>query len=236
MQARPSLDFTMETCWEQHRHHRGYGLEQPWGSAMWYPSHLNPLDLDAIPDNRKKQRVDQCMHGAVDENGQPIQKATGLGGNVKWTRTCLRCSGHGGRQHAQLQGQAPGGFSRTAAAAVYPKTMCHRMKQDIVAFLNQRNLIKLPKWPKDLIYHNISHHYECIRCQLGRACPKDIPHTMIPKQCRHGKWAPGTSDPKSKAAPVDPVKDWTKRADEDVLPAIQLEDRMNPPLTTHQRH
>eukprot|EP00435_Cladocopium_sp_Y103_P032105 s878_g8.t1 len=70
MQARPSLEFTMETCWEQSRHQRGYGLEQPWGSAMWNPSHLNPLDLEAIPDSRKKQRVDQCMHGAVEENGK----------------------------------------------------------------------------------------------------------------------------------------------------------------------
>ena len=59
---------------------------------------------------------------------------------------------------------------------------------------------------------------------------------MIPKQCRHGKWAPGTADPKSRAMPSDPVKEWEKRANEEILPAITLEDRMVPPLTTHQRH
>ena len=40
---------------------------------------------------------------------------------------------------------------------------------------------------------------------------------------------------KRRAAPVDPVKDWPKRADEDALPAMRLEDRLNPPLTTDQR-
>lgn len=59
---------------------------------------------------------------------------------------------------------------------------------------------------------------------------------MISKQCRHGKWAPGTADPKSKAAPSDPVGEWIKRADEHVLPAITGEDRLNPPLPTRQGH
>ena len=61
------------------------------------------------------------MHGAVDDLNNPTQKATGLGGNVKWNRTAIRCSGHGGQGHGHLQGAAPGGINRTAAAAVYPR-------------------------------------------------------------------------------------------------------------------
>eukprot|EP00435_Cladocopium_sp_Y103_P067126 s113_g29.t1 len=214
--ARPSLEFTMDVFKEQSRHHRGYGLEQPYGSAMWSPGPFNPMDLESIPGNRKHQRVDQCMHGATDEGGNPVQKATGLGGNVKWNRTALRCSGHGGKLHSHLQG-ASGGVNRTAAAPVYPRQMCQRMRQDVVHFLHQRQLMAVPPWPKDMIYHTIQSYWECVRCQLGRSCPKDIPHRMIPKQCRRGKWAPGTADPKSKAAPSDPIKEWTKRAHCDML-------------------
>ena len=54
IQARPSLEFTMDVFNNQARHHRGYGLEQPWGSAMWNPGTINPLDLDQIPGNKKK--------------------------------------------------------------------------------------------------------------------------------------------------------------------------------------
>ena len=51
---------------------------------------------------------------------------------------------------------------------LYPRGMCQKMKPDIVHFLQQRGLMQIPTWPKDLIYHTISHYYECIRCQLGR--------------------------------------------------------------------
>ena len=54
IQARPSLEFTMDVFNNQARHPPGYGLEQPWGSAMWNPGTINPLDLDQIPGNKKK--------------------------------------------------------------------------------------------------------------------------------------------------------------------------------------
>ena len=101
----PGLSFIQGSCEEQSRFGRGYGLEQPLGSAMWQALPENPLRLETLEDYKNKQRVDQCMHGAVDENKCPIQKATALGSNVKWNRTALRCSGHGGKQHAHLQGQ-----------------------------------------------------------------------------------------------------------------------------------
>ena len=79
----------MDVFNEQSKYHRSFGLEQPYGSAMWGPGALNPLDLEPIPGSRKRQRVDQCMHGGMDESGNPVQKTTGLGGNVKWNRTAL---------------------------------------------------------------------------------------------------------------------------------------------------
>ena len=143
--------------------------------------------------NRAKQRCDQCMHDLRDEKGLFIQKATGLGSNAKFTKTAIRCSGHRGQAHAHLQGQAPNGLLRTAMAAVYPRTMCQRMKYDIIQFLNKRNLMKIKSWPSDLAWFTTQSFYECVRCTLGRACPKDIEHSMIPGQCRHGKWATGTN-------------------------------------------
>jgi len=94
---------------------------------------------------------------------------------VKWRRTALRCSGHGGVQHVHLQGLGPGGVARTATAAVYPKL---RMKMGIINFLYNRKLMNVKKWPKDMTYHTTGHYFDCIRCQLGRSCPRDIPHIL----------------------------------------------------------
>ena len=93
LQQKPSLDWSEETCHVQSKHGRGYVVEQPWGSALWQPE--TPLDLTINIDNKKKQRADQCMHGAECE-GYPVQKATGLGANFKMSKTALRCSGHKG--------------------------------------------------------------------------------------------------------------------------------------------
>ena len=116
------------------------------------------------------------MHGAKDEMDFPIQKATGLGSNIKYNRTALRCNGHRGQQHTHLRGQGPGRVNRTAATA-YPKTMCHRMKMDIVNFLHIRKLLNVKN----------QSFYDCIRCQLGRYCPPSIPHTMESGDCKYGR-------------------------------------------------
>ena len=64
----------------------------------------SPINIDNIKGCRKLQRVDQCCHGAVDENDDPVQKATGIASNIKLKKTARRCSGHNGRKHAQLKG------------------------------------------------------------------------------------------------------------------------------------
>ena len=171
-----------------------------------------------------------------DENKVPVQKATALGSNVKWTRTALRCSGHGGVQHAHLQGQGPGGVARTASAAVYPKLMCRRMKLDIINFLYQRKLMKVKKWPSDMTYHTTGHYYDCVRCQLGRACPRDIPHTLVPRECRYGRWAPGTGPRAKSTMPPDPLAEWKRKADAEVLDTIELNDMTSTPLSVQHRH
>ena len=232
----PGLSFIQDACQEQSRLGHGYGVEQPLGSAMWQPLPENPLRLEILEDYKNKQRVDQCMHGSVDESKLPVQKATALGSNVKWTRTALRCSGHGGVQHAHLQGQGPGGVARTASAAVYPKLMCQRMKLDIINFLYQRKLMKVKKWPSDMTYHTVGHYYDCVRCQLGRACPRDIPHTLVPRECRYGRWAPGTGPRAKSTMPPDPLAEWKRKADAEVLDTIELNDMTSTPLSVQHRH
>ena len=182
-----SLQFCQDIAERQDYYDRGFGVEQLYASAMWQTLPENPLRLHKIPGNRSRQRVGQCMHGAVDEIGHPIQKPTGFGSNVKLKCTALRCSHEFG--HSRLQGTGPSGLARTATAAVYPKTMCNRLHQDIIRFLNARDLLKLKPWPQQFHSSTLTHYYDCVRCQLGRMAPSNVPHTMVPGQCRHGRWA-----------------------------------------------
>ena len=148
----PALSWIQSSCEHQDAHDRGYTVEQPWGSAMMKDGNESPLRLERIRGNRTRQRVDQCMHEARDERGWLIQKATGLFANMKYPKTALRCSGHRGQGHSQLQGQAPNGLSRTSMAAVYPKTMCQRMKVDILRFLETKQLLRIKSWPSDMAW------------------------------------------------------------------------------------
>ena len=222
----PGIDFTQNSCEKQSKHGRGFVVEQPYGSAMW----TDGLQLENIQDYRKKQRVDQCMHGAVDEAYNPVQKATGLGSNIKFKKTAIRCGGHKGRQHAHLCGQV-GGVNRTAAAAVYPRQMCQRMRLDIMNFLHKR----IHK--RNLMNIKTESFYECIRCQLGRFCPKGVDHTMVPGQCRHGRYSPGTHPRQiSSASAADPISDWKKVADREALEQVDLQNHLEHELTVEDSH
>ena len=218
----PALNFVQNSCEEQSREGRGYTVEQPYGSAMMDEG----LRLDRIPDCKKKQRVDQCMHGAVSELGDPVQKATALIGNIKYNKTALRCSGHQGQPHAHLQGQTCG-HNRTTLAAVYPKQMCQRMRQDIIKYLHSRDLMRV----------KTENFYECVRCTLGRFCPKGIDHTMIPGQCRHGRYAAGTNPRlKSTSSAADPITDWKKAADREALDVVQLDNELDKEFNVKESH
>ena len=218
----PALKFVQNSCEEQSREGRGYTVEQPYGSAMMDEG----LRLDRVPDCKKKQRVDQCMHGAVSELGDPVQKATALIGNIKYNKTALRCSGHQGQPHAHLQGQT-GGHNRTTLAAVYPKQMCQRMRQDIIKYLHNRDLMRV----------KTENFYECVRCTLGRFCPKGIDHTMIPGQCRHGRYAAGTNPKlKSTSSAADPITDWKKAADREALDVVQLDNELDKEFNVKESH
>ncbi|CAJ1430110.1 unnamed protein product, partial [Effrenium voratum] len=227
---RPSLTFLKQMFSEQAAAGRGYCLEQPLGSAMWQSS---PLEIDGLPEAKNRQRVDQCMHGAEDEKGNPVQKATGFGSNIRFRYTAKRCSGHKGRPHGQLQGNYQG-FSRTAMSAVYPKRMCHNMVKDIQGFLQRRNLLFLRPWPRTMSWFVTEHYYDCVRCTLGRQTPPGIEHSMVPGQCRHGRWAPGTNP---RASPLgDPVKNWKTRTSKKVLDSVEIIDEANLNLNVENSH
>ena len=232
LRDQPGLAWIQETCEHQDAHDRGYVIEQPLGSAMMKDGPETPIHLERIQGNRAKQRVDQCMHEARDERGWLIQKATGLSANFKFVKTALRCSGHNGQQHSHLQGQAPNGLSRTSMAAVYPKTMCQRMRLDIIRYLDQKKLLNIKAWPKELSWFSAQHFYECVRCTLGRSCPKGIEHTMIPGQCRHGKWAAGT-EPETKS---DPVKRWKTTTNKETMEQVILNNNSNIEMTVECSH
>ena len=237
MQARPSTQMVDEMCAKQSKHSRGYNVEQPFGSSMWQEDlPENALRLSRLQDYRRRQRIDQCMHGATDENKQPVQKATGFGSNVKWSKTALRCNGHHGVPHAQLRGQVPGGVSRTSMAAVYPRSMCQRMRQDIVDYLYKNNLLKIKTWPEELKHFTVDHYYSCIRCQLGRACPPDEPHTFVPKECRYGapRYAGMKGHPASKIS-EDPILTWKKDTNRKMLESITVNDTLELKIFPHER-
>ena len=232
---RNALRLVQEAAEVQDQHGRGYNVEQPLGSAMWKEDEDCPLRLSYINGHRKRQRCDQCMCGARDENDSPIQKATGFGSNLKWRKTAIRCSGHEGRPHAHLQGVGPDGLARTAKAAVYPREMCQRMRLDIVRFLHENNLLKIKTWPTS--FHVMEHFYDCPRCQLGRSAPSDLEHTLVPGQCRHGRWAAGTG-PRSQQnnAPQDPVQRWKNKVRLESADAITIDYKLEQLLSEEDLH
>lgn len=184
----------------------------------------SPINIDNIKGCRKLQRVDQCCHGAVDENDDPVQKATGIASNIKLKKTARRCSGHNGRKHAQLKG-AVNGIPTTAAAAAYPRTLCQRLKLDIMHALKDRGLLEVRPWPRDLFWFNNESFYECVRCSLGRSCPPGIEHSLIPGKCRHGKWPEGEGPRAKKKAKQeeDPVQQWKRISSMQVMTVVELQ-------------
>ena len=84
--------------------------------------------------------------------------------------------------------------------------------------------------------HTTGHYYDCVRCQLGRACPRDIPHTLVPRECRYGRWAPGTGPRAKSTMPPDPLAEWKWKADAEVLDTIELNDMTSTPLSVQHRH
>ena len=172
-EEQPALEFMQKIFRKQHARQKMYLLEQPWSSALW-----NHLDLPG-----ERQRTDQCQFGATNEEDAPILKPTGLLSNRTLQRSILRCSGHG-RPHGWLQGQV-NGKNRTTMASVYPRKFCQALIKDIKKVINFVSSI----------------YWECERCQMGQFAPRHMEHSLIPGQCRHGRWP--DDDPrsqKSKAA------------------------------------
>ena len=134
-----------------------------------------------------------------------MQKATALGANIKYKKKALRCSGHHGQQHSHLQGKASNGLNKTAMAAVYPRTMCNRMKSDMVDFLERRGLLRLKVWP-DMVWFTFTHLYECIRCQLGRVqtWKMGTRHQSSTDCCRRQEESGGTMEEGSRQGRAGP--------------------------------
>ena len=172
----PGLEYLYEACLWQHNEGRGFTVEQPLSFAMFTDS---PMSRLTEHEGITKQRLDQCMLGAVDEHGRPIRKSTVLHSNRRWRGVLKRCGGHKGQPHRALQGKWAG-LNRTAIAAVYPRRLCHQVSQDLHFILTCRS------WPRKLWYvHGL--YYSCERCQLGRSAPPGCEHTLVPGERRYGQ-------------------------------------------------
>ncbi|CAK9078864.1 1-alkyl-2-acetylglycerophosphocholine esterase [Durusdinium trenchii] len=210
LQDRPALQLCQDLSARQDANGRGYNIEQPYGAQSWQELPENPLRLQRIPGNKSRQRVDQCMHGAQDEHGYPIMKPTGFGSNLRWKHTGLRCGG--------------------------PR--CQRMKQDIIQYLSYMNLLKLKTWPQDAYAVTLGHYYDCVRCQLGRHCPRNIEHTLVPGQCRHGRW-PSEENPRRKKkleAEMDAMKKWKQEAEAELYEGVEIKNLTSKALSVPTTH
>ena len=121
-------------------------------------------------------------------------------------------------------------------AAIYPKTMCQLVKLDYINYLNKMNLLHIKPWPTDMSWFTSQACYECVRCTLERACPKGIEHSMIPGQCRHGRYAEGTKPQPQRLENKDPFKKWKETADKESFEQILLENQTNKELSVSSTH
>lgn len=114
--------------------------------------------------------------------------------------------------------------------------MCQKMKADIIDHLNRVNKLKMPSWPTTLRMHVVENFYDCVRCTLGRSCPKGIEHTLVPGECRYGKWAPGTKPQKRPLTEKDPLTIWKEQARKEKLDTIELQVRLEHTLDIPSIH
>ena len=168
----PGISFMKDRFHAQVRAGKDAVVENPWSSALW--DHFQD-----VPGY--SHRCDQCQYGAADETGDPILKPTGFRSTMPLRSSTKRCHGHQGRRHGWLQGSWQG-KNRTTTAAVYPERLCKALAKDLRDLLHRR----------ERQYHQDSvNYYECPRCQMGRSSPPGTEHSLIPGQCRYGKWPDG---------------------------------------------
>jgi hypothetical protein len=119
--------------------------ENPLGSAIWTDSPL--ARNSSLRGYKSKQRCHQCQHGAVNEEGVPVQKGTRFDANVRLRHSCLICNGHrssdGSRlDHASLNSRAVGSkLPRTAMAAMFPVKLARALVKDVVICLKSKEFI-----------------------------------------------------------------------------------------------
>ena len=67
-----SLNFVKDLCVEQSKRDLAFGVEQSLNSAMFQAEDCTMKELLELPNVRRRQQVDQCAHGCVDENAVPV--------------------------------------------------------------------------------------------------------------------------------------------------------------------
>eukprot|EP00435_Cladocopium_sp_Y103_P040543 s4382_g11.t1 len=96
--------------------------------------------------------------------------------------------------------------------------------------------MKIKNWPVDLSWFATQSFCECVRCTLGRACPKDIEHSMIPGQCRRGKWASGTNPRQKKLENKDPLLRWKEATNKENFEQTIMDNQTEKELSVAGSH
>ena len=84
----------------------------------------------------------------------------------------------------------------------------------------------------------LGHYYDCVRCQLGRHCPRNIEHTLVPGQCRHGRW-PSEENPRRKKkleAEMDAMKKWKQEAEAELYEGVEIKNLTSKALSVPTTH
>ena len=132
--------------------------------------------------------------------------------NIPLRRAINRCTGHGGRQHAQLQGSSNSKL-RTTQAAVYPGRFCKAIVTDIMKYI-RGNKSGAPQTTYLMNHQPTEIYYKCERCRLGRAAPPGMEHTLVPRECRVASSLPtptsSTAQEPIRRAVVTPLEDMIR--------------------------
>ena len=128
-----AFEFFVELCVIQHRHGRGFGVEQPAGSSLLRTkAGLKLLELGAVDS-----MIHMCQHDLKDPvNHKPVMKPTIVRAThgVISANVARKCPGN--HEHQQLQGRLPGTNKlRTAVAQEYTKPFCCRYSSDVKRYI-----------------------------------------------------------------------------------------------------
>ena len=148
--------FFEQLCNEQHKTNRAYGLEQPRTSELLRTPPAERLSETAVDSN-----LCMCMHDLEDPISHvPYMKPTTIRGTKglitnRTAKMCDRYHKGKGPKHEEMQGNLPGGQSRTHYAQEYTKSFCTSVIRDCKDYLSTKHNKTYPVNRRDIVEDHI---------------------------------------------------------------------------------